>query len=822
MAESANAACSDADTAEVERIQREILHELKFRLVKFPEQASTSDWFTALCMVVRWRLVDILLATQKRRHAAPGKKVYYLSLEFLVGRSLVSNLVSLGMLDLVRQAVMQLGLDWDELIELERDAALGNGGLGRLAACFMESLATLGLPAMGCGIKYDYGLFKQAFQGATQVELPDFWDSDNSPWLIERADDGWTVQLYGHIEHTYGEDGAYRPHWVGGKTLIGIPHDMPIVGYGGKTANVLRLYAARASNTFDMGIFNAGDYVRAVEQKIHSETVSKVLYPSDEGAHGRELRLIQEYFLVACSLRDILRDFDNSNDLARLPERVAIQMNDTHPALAVVELMRLLVDEHGVAWNDAWSLTQRTCGYTNHTLLPEALEKWPVELLERVLPRHMQLIYELNERFLQQARARWGADSSRLARVSLIEEGHPRLVRMAHLAIAGSHSINGVAQLHSELIKQTLVPDFYELMPERFNNKTNGISPRRWLCQANPSLAALFNRILGHTWVTRLSELARLEPYAEDVSLLQKLAEIKYANKQRLARYVKSNVGIDIDPASLYDVQIKRIHEYKRQLLHILHVMHLHLRITEYGEAIAPRTHIFAGKAAPGYAAAKRIVHLIQNVARRVNEDPRCRDCLMVVFLPDYKVSLAECIIPAADISEQISTAGTEASGTGNMKLALNGALTVGTLDGANIEIRNRVGTENFYAFGLQAAEILQLRERQTYHPRDYYERNDRLRQVLDSLMDGRYASDFDVYAPIYHELLERDLYFHLADFDAYLQAHHAAAADYQETISWHRKAVLNMARLGYFSSDRTVAEYADEIWQLAPEGGEA
>ncbi|MEI2416487.1 glycogen/starch/alpha-glucan phosphorylase [Orrella sp. JC864] len=766
-------------------------------------------------MVVRRRLVDILLSTQARRRGARCKKVYYLSLEFLVGRSLVSNLLSLGLLEGTRQALAELGLDLDALAEREHDAALGNGGLGRLAACFMESLATLDLPALGCGIKYDYGLFKQAFDGPSQVELPDFWDGDRSPWMIERHDESHAVPLYGHVEHEYDEHGRYRPRWHAASELVGIPHDMPVAGYGGACANVLRLYAARASATFDMHVFNSGDYMRAVQQKIESETVSKVLYPSDAVHQGRELRLVQEYFLVACALRDIMGEFlQDEHDFARFPERVAIQMNDTHPALAVAELMRLLVDEHDVPWTQAWDITQRSCGYTNHTLLPEALEKWPVALLERVLPRHMQIIYEINARFLAQARVRWGEHDPRIARVSLIEEGGERQVRMAHLAIVGSHSVNGVAQLHSELVKRELVPELHALMPGRFNNKTNGIAPRRWLLQANPALAALLDEALGTGWVTRLETLQGLERHAGDAAFIERLQRVKRGNKQRLAQYVRATSGQALDPDSLYDVQVKRMHEYKRQLLHILHVIHLHIRLTEHGQDIAPRTHIFAGKAAPGYAAAKRIIHLIRSVAAAVNADPRCRGRLSVVFLPDYKVSLAERIIPAADLSEQISTAGTEASGTGNMKLALNGALTMGTLDGANIEIRDCVGAENFYAFGLDAAQAAALRAG-GYRPRDYLLRDPELARVLDALIDGRYAADRGTYAELHRNLVEHDHYLHLADFRPYLHAQRQAARDFQQPRQWHERALYNMARLGHFSSDRTVAEYAGQIWGL-------
>ncbi|ARP93864.1 glycogen/starch/alpha-glucan phosphorylase [Bordetella genomosp. 13] len=808
---------SDQIVQDAAVIQQELASELKYRLAKVPERATEDDWLVAICMVVRRRMVTALLATQQRQRAQPAKKVYYLSMEFLVGRSLVSNLLSLGMLDAARMAMSNMGLDLERIADREHDAALGNGGLGRLAACFVESLSTLGLPGMGCGIKYDYGLFRQEFDGASQVERADFWDGDHSPWVIERADESCIVNLYGHVEEHHALDGAYRPTWVPGATLLGIPNDMPIIGFGGRTANLLRLYSARASEVLDMGVFNAGDYVRAVQHQISTETISKVLYPSDEPSQGRELRLIQEYFLTACALHDILREFSDSGlPIEDLPKRAAIQLNDTHPTLVIAELMRLLVDHYHLLWDVAWSVTQATCSYTNHTLLPEALERWPVELLTRVLPRHMQIIYEINSRMLEVARQRWGDDDARVAAVSLIEEGPTRHVRMAHLAIVGSHSINGVAQLHTELIKQSLVPHFYELMPERFNNKTNGITPRRWLAQANPELSALFDETLGPEWVVDLERLRGLARHVDDSALVQRLARIKRANKERLARYVHGTMGLVIDPASLYDVQIKRIHEYKRQLLHILHVIHLYLRLVDHGHDIAPRTHLFAGKAAPGYAAAKRIIHLIRSVARTINSDPRCRGRLSVVFLPDYKVTLAERIIPAADVSEQISTAGTEASGTGNMKLALNGALTVGTLDGANIEIRDCVGPENFYAFGLLAEQVGAMRRDGSYRPSDCVAASPALREVLATLVDGRFESDRGMYVPLRDELLHRDHYFHLADFDAYADVHGAIADDFKDERTWHRKALHCMTHLGHFSSDRTVREYARDIWKLA------
>jgi starch phosphorylase len=801
-------------------LRADMLAALKYQLGKAPSQASPSDWFHALARALRKRLVDQWFETEARYKKDQHKRLYYLSMEFLMGQSLMSNLLALGLADAARAVLAELGVPLDDVVQAEYDAALGNGGLGRLAACFVESLASLGLAGFGRGIKYEYGLFRQEIQNCEQTERPDLWHSDSSPWLIERTGEACYIPLYGRIEHGYDARGRYNPMWLDWRVISGVPHDMLIPGFGGHTVNALRLYSARASDTFDMKIFNSGDYLRAVEDKIASETISKMLYPSDEKEVGKELRLIQEYFLVACSLRDIVNTFRKEGiELERLPERVAIQMNDTHPALTVAELMRILVDEYDLAWDTGWDITRAVCAYTNHTLLPEALEKWPVELFERVLPRHLQIIYEINRRFLDEVSAHWPGDHARLQRMSLIEEGQQKQVRMAQLAIVGSHSVNGVAKLHSQLVCSHLVPDFYALHPEKFNNKTNGVTVRRWILQANPELAALFTELLGgHAWIMELDHLRGLSRYLDDTVVHQRLQAIKRRNKQRLGVLIREQLRVSVDDAALFDVQVKRIHEYKRQLLNILHVIYLYLRIVEDGDDIAPRVFVFAGKAAPSYAMAKLIIQLIATVAKRVNHDPRVGDRLKVAFLPDYRVSLAERIIPAADLSEQISTAGMEASGTGNMKLAMNGALTIGTLDGANIEIQDAVGADNFYAFGLTAGQIDAARASGLYHPRGYYESDPAIRRVLDALASGRFDQQADRFRPIFDSLVSRDdHYFHLADFSAYAETHVRAAADFAAPSIWIPRVIHNIANLGRFSSDHTIAEYAQQIWGLRP-----
>lgn len=801
-------------------LQDSIRHHVRYSLGKEWHQLSGHDLFKAVALAVRDRLVDGMLATEARYQQAQAKRLYYLSIEFLMGRSLGNNLHNLGLFELCQEALRQMGGDLAAMEGEESDAALGNGGLGRLAACFLDSLATLDLPGYGYGIHYEYGLFQQEISNGYQKEKADHWRAYGAPWEIERADEACVIPVYGRIEHTLDRDGQYNPMWMDWKILIGVPHDLPIVGYGGHTVNFLRLYSARSSAEFDMRIFNAGDYLKAVEQKIASETITKVLYPADTIEAGQELRLTQEYFLVACALRDILRKYlQTHTTFDAFPSQVAIQLNDTHPAVAVAELMRVLVDEHDVAWEQAWEITRATLGYTNHTLLPEALEKWPVSLFEYVLPRHLQIIYEINHRFLDHVAEVWPGDNGRLSRLSIITEGGHKQVRMAHLAMVGSHAINGVSALHTELIKTSLVPDFFQLWPQRFTNKTNGITQRRWLLHANPVLARLLTNTIGDEWITNLDALRALEPFARDEGFQREFLRIKRVNKKRLATIIKELTRMTVDPDSLFDVHVKRIHEYKRQLLNVLHIIHEYLCLIEDGkEPTVPRTYIFAGKAAPGYWAAKQIIKLIHNVGRVINADPRVQGRLRVVFLPDYRVSLAEKIIPAADLSEQISTAGKEASGTGNMKFALNGALTIGTLDGANIEIMEEVGKDNIFIFGLQAQEIRELRVQGCYQPREYYTRHPALARVMDALNGGLFCREEpELFRWIYGALVEQgDEYFHLADLPSYIDMQEQAGAEFATKAVWVQKAILNVARIGKFSSDRTIREYAKEIWNLS------
>ena len=800
-----------------------IQHHLRYTLGRRAQTATSYDLFRALTLAIRPLLIDGLIATADRYQRHDAKRLYYLSMEFLIGQSLRNNLMNLGIFEICRDAIAATGGNLEDLIAAEPDAALGNGGLGRLAACFLESLATLGMAAYGYGINYDYGLFKQEIDNGFQREEPDSWLNKESPWMVHRPDQSCVVPVYGRVEHGFDRDGNYNPMWLDWKMLIGVPYDIPIVGRGGGTVNILRLYSARASQSFDIDIriFNQGDYLRALEDKIESEKVSKILYPSDAGAPGRELRLMQEYFLVACAIRDMFRrHLEQHPDVSNFADKVAVQMNDTHPALAVVELMRVLVDEKDLPWDQAWEITCATCGYTNHTLMSEALEKWPVDLIARVLPRHLEIIYEINHRFLETVSARWPGDERRLRDMSLIQEGPERKVRMANLAIAGSHAVNGVAALHSDLVKTQLVPDFHELWPEKFQNKTNGVTHRRWLAYANPGLAALISSAIGDSWIRDFSRIRDLEPYAADAAFQDRFYAVKQANKHRLAAVVRSTAGVVVDPESLFDIQVKRLHQYKRQLLNVLQIVDHYLLIVEDGVSLpAPVTYLFAGKAAPGYYAAKLIIKLIHSVADVVNRDPRANGQMRVAFLPDYRVSLAEKIIPAANLSEQISTAGTEASGTGNMKLAMNGALTIGTLDGANIEILEEVGPENMYVFGLRSEEVRALRNSGGYDPAQLCRENPRFGRVLERISSGFFSPDEPgLFWDIRNELASpHDPYVHLADLASYIETKRRIASDYTDRASWNRKAILNVARMGKFSSDRTVMEYASEIWGMQP-----
>jgi starch phosphorylase len=821
-ADSSQAAAGRAPLAEeAQAIAADIQRHARYSLCRPLPSLSPADLFTAVALSVRDRLIDGLFATEQRHRQADAKSVSYLSIEWLIGQSLGVSLDSLGLRASYREALRQLGADLAEVERAEPDAALGNGGLGRLAACFLESLATHDYPAWGYGINYEYGLFRQEIDDGYQREKPDNWLAHRSPWQIERPDEACFVPIYGRVEHGLDRTGGYNPMWLDWQVLVGIPHDMLIVGHGGRSVHRLRLYSARSSQSFDMQIFNSGDYLKAVERKMASENVSKVLYPSDAGPAGKELRLLQEYFLVACSVRDIIRRFEREHsDLADLPNAVAVQLNDTHPALAVVELMRILVDEKAVAWVDAWEITRATFGYTNHTLAAEALERWSVALVERLLPRHLQIIYELNRRLLQQVAARHPGDPARLARLSLIDESSFPELRMSHVAMLGSHSINGVSLIHSKLVETEPATDFHDLWPEKFINVTNGVSQRRWLLHANPELAELIGSRVGNGWLTDLNVLRGLEDYATDAAFQGQFLDVKHANKVRLARFIQDTLRVGVDPESLFDVHAKRMHTYKRQLLKVLHIVHDYLELINGGAPpTVPRTYIFAGKAAPGYQRAKQIIKLIHNVARTVNADRRAHDHLRVVFLPDYRVSLAEQIIVAADIGEQISTAGTEASGTSNMKLALNGALGVCTEDGANVELLAEVGAENLFMFGSSVAEVRALRQPGAYHPGIYRDSNAGVRRLLEGL-------DSDLFAPgqpgffdwVVQTLLdERDEHLHLADLPSYLDAQSRASDAFADRAGWARRAILNVARSGRFSSDRSVAEYARNIWHLRP-----
>jgi starch phosphorylase len=720
----------------------------------------------------------------------------------------------------VSEALENLGHPIEETRDEEYDMALGNGGLGRLAACFLDSLATLDLPAVGYGIHYQYGLFKQEFRDGYQVELPDAWIQYGSPWEIIRPSHQQEIPVYGHVETVDDGLGRTRSVWVGYRKIIGVPYDIPIPGYGTETVNFLRLWESKAPEEFDFDAFNRGGYEEAVRQKNMAETISKVLYPNDHTEAGKELRLLQQYFFTACSLRDIIRRFQKDNsDWSKFPDKVAIQLNDTHPAISIPELLRLLIDDYGLAWDQAWSIATRTFAYTNHTLLPEALEKWSVGLLRKVLPRHLQIIFEINKNFLDEVEKKWPGDVEKKRTLSLIEEGHEQMIRMGHLSVVGSHSVNGVAALHTQLVKTELFPEFEALYPGRINNKTNGITPRRWLVACNPRLSDLITRTIGGGWERNLDLLRKLEPFADDASFREEFMAVKLANKKKLAKRILDECGVEVDPAAMFDVQIKRLHEYKRQHLNLLHILWLYRRLLKDPHLdIPPRVFIFAAKAAPGYDTAKLIIKAINAVGEKINSDQRIKGLLKVVFMPNYRVSLAQRIVPAADLSEQISTAGKEASGTGNMKLALNGAITIGTLDGANVEIREEVGDDNIFIFGNTVEEVTKL-VREGYNPRKYYESDPELAAIIDWL-----GTDFftpgegaDVLAPLRDNLLYHDPFLCLADFQSYCETQEKVSRAFKDKARWGKMAVLNTARVGKFSSDRTILEYAKDIWHLDP-----
>ncbi|WP_237702397.1 glycogen/starch/alpha-glucan phosphorylase [Opitutus terrae] len=806
----------------VQHLRALILRHLTSTLARHPGAATPRDWWIATALAARDRIHERMIETQAVHNIENVRRVYYFSLEYLMGRLFESNLLATGLTEDARSALKSLGVDFDAVREAEIDMGLGNGGLGRLAACFLDSLSTLDYPALGYGIYYEFGLFKQEFVNGHQIEHPDSWLLFGDPWEVVRADYTQEVHLYGRVENVFDDRGNSRPRWVDTQTIVGVPHDIPIAGYGTKTVNLLRLWASKASKDFDLAAFNSGGYVEAVREKAVGETISKVLYPNDKTENGKELRLVQQYFFVACSLRDILRrHFRNPvNTWANFPEKVAVQLNDTHPAIAVVESMRILLDEHQMEWEAAWEIVQRTFGYTNHTLLPEALEKWSVSLFERVLPRHLQIIYEMNSRFLQKVQAKWPGNVEKMRTCSLVEENGNKMIRMAHLSVVGSHAVNGVAALHTELLKKQLFPEFNELFPGRFQNKTNGITPRRWLAQCNPQLSALITRTLGsEAWVRDLDLLRGLESHAGDAAFQEEFMAIKRANKVQLTAVIRSDCGLEVSPDALFDVQIKRLHEYKRQHLNLLHILALYRRILQNPSLdLVPRVFVFAAKAAPGYDLAKNIIRAINVIGGKINSDPRVNDRLKVAFLPNYRVSLAEKIIPAADLSEQISTAGKEASGTGNMKLALNGALTIGTLDGANVEIHEEVGDENIFIFGMTVVQVEELRAA-GYRPWDVYQRDEELRAIVDWLGSDYFTpGEHGAFSILHHSLLGGgDPFMVLADFRSYCDCQAKVDRAYRDRANWAKMAILNTARVGKFSSDRTIREYAEQIWNLKP-----
>lgn len=810
---------STLDTS-VSGLKALILSHLKFSLARDPGNATKRDWWLATSKAAQNLIVERMMATQADHFHGNVKRVYYLSLEFLMGRLFSNSLYSAGVHDDMVKALEELGLDYEELRSEEYDMALGNGGLGRLAACFLDSLATLDLPAVGYGIHYQFGLFKQEFRNGYQVETPDAWMQFGTPWEIVRPEHATEIQVYGHVENVFDDLGNSVPKWTGTKRVVGLPFDIPVPGFGTNTVNFLRLWESRAHTDFDFEAFNRGGYEEAVREKNLSETISKVLYPNDKTESGKELRLVQQYFFVACSLQDIIRRFrKNNEDWDSFPEKVAIQLNDTHPSVAIPELQRILHDEFGMSWDKAWSLVTRTFAYTNHTLLPEALERWSVGLFQKVLPRHLQIIFEINKRHLEQVEKMWPGDLQKKQVLSLIEEGGTQMVRMAHLAVVGSYSVNGVAELHTRLLRANLFPEFDAFFPGKFNNKTNGITPRRWLLACNPRLSNLISSRIGTEWHRDLSKLKALEAFADDEHFQEEFMAVKHANKVDLARIIRDECGVEVDPSAMFDVQIKRLHEYKRQHLDLLHILALYRRLLQNPDLdIAPRVFIFAAKAAPGYDIAKLIIKAINAVGSKINNDARIKGKLKVVFLPNYRVSLAQRIVPAADLSEQISTAGKEASGTGNMKLSLNGALTIGTLDGANVEIREEVGPENIFIFGMTVEEVHALFAK-GYKPQDFYEADEELKAVVDWVGSNYFTPDEPpgVLTPLRDNLYYSDPFLCLADFRSYSDAQEKVNAAFLDKKRWAKMAILNTARMGKFSSDRTISQYASEIWHLDP-----
>ncbi len=805
----------------VEALRCSVCEHLLYLQGRHPETASLNDIYIAVAFAVRDRMFQRGVYTLNHLLNRPDARgVCYLSAEFLMGPQLGANLVNLGIQDSMRQALEQIGVNLDEILDHEEEPGLGNGGLGRLAACYLDSLATLEVPAIGYGIRYEFGIFDQEIRDGWQVEITDKWLHWGNPWEVARPEHAVEVNFGGHTESFTDNQGNYRVKWIPDQVVRGVPHDTPVLGYKVNTCNTLRLWRAEAVESFDFSAFNMGDYLLAVQQKVKSENISKVLYPNDESQQGKMLRLQQQYFFVSSSLQDMLRiHLKYRGGLDDLHQRWAVQLNDTHPSIAVAEMMRLLVDVHGLGWDRAWEITVQTMGYTNHTLLPEALERWPVGLFGKMLPRHLEIIFEINRRLLEDVRQRFPQDNARVARMSLIDEQSERYVRMANLACAGSHAVNGVAQLHTELLKQNVLADWVEMYPGKFHNVTNGVTPRRFLLLSNPGLAQLITSRIGDGWVKNLDLLHQLEDHAENTGFQNEWRRVKLENKQRLSSLIQLRTGLRVCPESLFDIQVKRIHEYKRQHLNVLHIIALYLRMKENPTLNwVPRTFLFGGKAAPGYRMAKLIIKLINSVGEVINQDTDIDDRIKVVFFPDFNVKNAQCIYPAADLSEQVSTAGKEASGTGNMKFAMNGALTIGTLDGANIEIREKVGTDNFFLFGLTSEEVVNL-QTLGYRPRDLYETNSLLQKVLDTISSGVFSrGDTSVFRPLVDQLLTLDPFMVLADFQAYLECQEKVSALWQAPSEWTRRSILNVARMGSFSSDRSIREYCEKIWKVQPQ----
>ena len=803
----------------VDTLRRAMADNLFYIQGKWPEVASTNDCYLALAYTVRDRMMQRWLGSIRTYLKPEVRVVTYLSAEFLLGPHLGRNLLNLGITEPVKQAIQESGLKLDKLIAQEEEPGLGNGGLGRLAACYMESLSSLQIPAIGYGIRYEFGIFDQDIHDGWQVEITDKWLQYGNPWEIPHPEGSVIVGFGGHTEGYTDSDGCYRKRWIPSRQVKGIPYDTPIPGYRVNTINTLRLWKAEAVESFDFQSFNTGDYYGAVDSKVTSENISKVLYPNDEQIEGKQLRLEQQFFFVSCALQDMIRiHLFSGRKLDSFHEKFATQLNDTHPAVSVAELMRLLIDEHGMVWDRAWQITQQTFAFTNHTLLPEALEKWPIALFGGLLPRHLEIIFEINQRFMDQVRIRFMNDPTKLASLSLIDESGERYVRMANLASLGSHAINGVAALHSELVKKTILKDFHELFPDKIRNVTNGVTPRRWIALSNPRLAALYTEKIGDGWLHNLEELRQLEGFADDPGFRAYWRQIKRDIKQDLASYIHSRTGITVSPDSLFDIQVKRIHEYKRQHLNVLHIITLYERLRQNPDLdITPRTFIFGGKAAPGYHMAKLMIKFVTAVGDVVNNDPAVSDRLKVVFLPDYNVTFGQRVYPAADLSEQISTAGKEASGTGNMKFSMNGALTIGTLDGANVEIRELVGDENFFLFGLDADQVGALKAK-GYNPWDYYSSNPQLKEVIDLVSSGFFAKgDRDLFQDLTDNLLYSDPYLLLADYQAYIDAQDRVGDAYKDQENWSRMSIINAVRMGKFSSDRSIRDYCTDIWNVSP-----